>query len=61
MHDKVTVRTRFCVPLNSYCEKVTLQTVRVTSTFEERTWVLDATYHYAVVELSMHDKVTVRT
>jgi hypothetical protein len=34
MHDKVTIRTQMCVPLNSYCDKVKVQNVSVTLTFE---------------------------
>jgi hypothetical protein len=69
MHDKVTVRTRMCVPIYSNCDKVKLQNYSVTLTFEVRTWFLDATYRLDVVHIcaklfqnpSMYDKVTVWT
>jgi hypothetical protein len=68
MHDKVTVRTRMCVPINSNCDNVKLQNVSVTMTFEVGTWFLDATNHLDVVDFcaklfqnfSMYDKFTVR-
>jgi hypothetical protein len=69
MYDKVTVRTRMCVPSNSNCENVNFQTVSVTLTFEVGTWVLDATRRLDVVNICakvfkkplMRNKVTVRT
>jgi hypothetical protein len=51
MYDKVTVRTRMCVPSNSNCENVNFQTVSVTLTFEVGTWVLDATRRLDVVNI----------
>jgi hypothetical protein len=68
MHDKVTVRTRMCVPIYCNCDNVKLQNDSVTLTFEVGTWFLDATHRLDVVDIcaklfqnpSMYDKVTVR-
>jgi hypothetical protein len=51
MHDKVTVRTRMCVPIYSYCDNVKLQNDGVTLTFEVGTWFLDATHRLDVVDI----------
>jgi hypothetical protein len=51
MHDKVTVRTRLSVPINSNCDNVKLQNVNVTLTFEVETWFLDATHRLDVVDI----------
>jgi hypothetical protein len=69
MHDKVTVRTRLCVPISSYCDNVKLQNDSVTLTFEVGMWFFDATHCLDVVDIcaklfqnpSIYDKVTVRT
>jgi hypothetical protein len=69
MHDKVTARTRLCVPINSNCDNVKLQNVSVTLTFEVGMWFLDSTYRLDVVGICaqlfqnplMYDKVTVQT
>jgi hypothetical protein len=69
MHDKVTVRTRMCVPIYSNCDNVKLQNDSVTLTFDVGTWFLDATHCLVVVDIcaklfqnpSIYDKVTVRT
>jgi hypothetical protein len=37
MHDEVTVRTKMCVPINSYFDEVKLQNVNVPLTFEVET------------------------
>jgi hypothetical protein len=42
MHDKVTVRTRMCVPIYSNCDNVKLQNDSVALTFEVGTWFVDA-------------------
>jgi hypothetical protein len=49
MHNKD--QTQMCVPKNSYCDKVKLQNVSVTSTFEVGTWFLDATHRQDVVDI----------
>jgi hypothetical protein len=67
MHDKLAVRTRMYVPINSNCDNVKLQTVSVILTFEVGTWSFDATNHLDLVDicaklfqnLSMYDKFTV--
>jgi hypothetical protein len=69
MHDKVTVRTRICIPIYSNCDNVKLQNDSVTLIFEVGTWFLNATNRLDVVDIwaklfqnpSMYDKVTVRT
>jgi hypothetical protein len=69
MHDKVTVQTRICIPVNSNCDNVKLQNDSVTLTFEVGTWFLDVTHCLDVVDIcaklfqnpSMNDKVTVWT
>jgi hypothetical protein len=57
MHDKVTVRTQMCVPINSDCDKVKLQNVSVTLTFEAGVGVLDI-YAKLFLNPPMHDKAT---
>jgi hypothetical protein len=49
-HDKVTARTRLCVPINSNCDNMKLQNVSVTLTFEVETKFLDATHRLDVVD-----------
>jgi hypothetical protein len=69
MQDKVTARTRMCVPIYSNCDNVKLQNDSVTFTFEVGTWFLNATHRLDVVDIcaklfqnfSMYDKITVRT
>jgi hypothetical protein len=69
MNDKVTVRTRMCVPINSNCDNVKLQYVSLTLTSELGARFFDATHRLDVVDifsklfqnLSMYDKVTIRT
>jgi hypothetical protein len=51
MHDKVTARTRLCVPINFNCDNVKLQNVSVTLSFEVGTWFLDATHRFDVVDI----------
>jgi hypothetical protein len=69
MHDKVTVRTHYCVPIYSNWDNVKLQNDSVTLTFEVGMWFLDVTHRLDVVDIcaklfqnpSMFDKVTVLT
>jgi hypothetical protein len=51
MHDKVTVRTRICVPIFSNCDNVKLQNDSVTLTFEVETEFLDVTHRLNVVDI----------
>jgi hypothetical protein len=51
MNDKVTVRTRMCVPIYSNCDNVKLQKESVILTFEAETSFLDATHRLDVVDI----------
>jgi hypothetical protein len=51
MHDKVTVRQQMRVPINSYCNKVKIQNVSVTLTFEGGARLFDTTHYLYVVDI----------